>query len=239
MVEVSSPKPNGVHFKWKRPKKPTHNTGSSAGGCLITSRNYTSDCREFYFMPQICGGVTSPWILLSPFWTGWGERAPTWPARRRSRTGLTLTSCRLQATEGDKTLVRDSQQDHRRQEWSTWGPWPPTDVAQPGTTLLCTLGFVMLLNCYSIWQQGPHSCLAWLEPTVWWESALWSEMGWVWIPVAQPIGCVWSYVSYRASLDLSFPICKMIVIRNKRVSKYIRGLEQPCMQQVLISASFC
>ena len=21
MVEVSSPKPNGVHFKWKRPKK--------------------------------------------------------------------------------------------------------------------------------------------------------------------------------------------------------------------------
>ena len=134
MVEVSSPKPNGVHFKWKRPKKPTHNTGSSAGGCLITSRNYTSDCREFYFMPQICGGVTSPWILLSPFWTGWGERAPTWPARRRSRTGLTLTSCRLQATEGDKTLVWDSQQDHRRQEWSTWGPWPPTDVAQPGTS---------------------------------------------------------------------------------------------------------
>ena len=185
-------------------------------------------------MPQICGGVTSPWILCFPLSELGGEREHRhgqrgggaglgwhWPAAGSRHPKATKPWCGIVNKITEDRSGAPGGPDHQ-QMWHSLAP-------ARATPLLCTLGFVMLLNCYSIWQQGPHSCLAWLEPTVWWESALWSQMGWVWIPVAQPIGCVWSYVSYRASLDLSFPIYKTIVIRNKRVSKYTRGLEQPCM----------
>ena len=53
MVEVSSPKPNGVHFKWKRPKKKKknpHTTQEALQGAvsslpettLVTVENSTS-----------------------------------------------------------------------------------------------------------------------------------------------------------------------------------------------------
>ena len=140
MVEVSSPKPNGVHFKWRRQKKKkqkkphTHNTGSSAGGCLITSRNYTSDSREFYSKPQICRGVTSPWILCFPLFELGGEREGTDTASKEEQNGADTDEVQPPGFRRRQTLLPDRQQDHRRQEWCSWEPWPPTDVAQPGTS---------------------------------------------------------------------------------------------------------
>ena len=63
----------------KKKQNHTHTTQHRkfCRGCLITSRNYTSDSREFYPMPQICRGVTSPWILCFPLFELGGEREGT------------------------------------------------------------------------------------------------------------------------------------------------------------------
>ena len=116
--------------------KKTHTTQEVLqGGCLITSRNYTSDSREFYSMPQICRGVTSPWILSFPLFELGGEREGTDTAsEEEEQNGADTDQVQAPGFRRRQTLVRDSQQDHRTQEWCTWEPWPPTDVAQPGTS---------------------------------------------------------------------------------------------------------